>query len=246
LIRVISKEVPTAYKDKLNLYFIFLLSSTWFYVCAVNGIRQGLSLPLIYLSLVFLHNNRLFMSSMLLLISAGFHYSAFLYLPFFLIIKFNFKFCISLYFIFLIGYYLEINEAFIKYTSSLLNLPLYGLIKEFAHGTTEYWYGFQAKFVFYTTFFLLFFIALINYIHEDFRRLYVCFLKIFIALSCCYFFYGFGAFSNRYAFGVWNFIPLMLTLSFISVSISAKDKMIILVIFIPVSVLIFISRFYWF
>lgn len=65
------------------LFFSFLILSGWYVASVSNGIRQGLSLPFLYLSFCyFLFNRSVFKSVVFYAISISFHYSSLLVLPF--------------------------------------------------------------------------------------------------------------------------------------------------------------------
>lgn len=200
------------------IIFSLLFVSSWYLAFTTNGIRQGIALPLLYTSIYYLlfENNKTkfvyyFITSVL------FHLSGLFTLPFLFLIKLKKSFLWLVWLVLLLGYFFGINELIVEYISDNTGLPLYRLIKYYAverggEPGSGLYYGFDWRFVLYTMFWPLIGEAVI-FINKKFKSLDSSLLgrviNIYLCLNMAYFFFGFGAYSNRYAAMSWFFIPLL-------------------------------------
>jgi hypothetical protein len=231
------------------VFFVFLYSSDWFLTATINGLRQGMALALIYFGVSFLktNNNKFFIC--LFILSTLFHKSSLLLLPFLIPIFFNsisLKNYTFIFIFFSIGYIFSINELFVKYFSIFSGSSLYLDIYNYAlddWGDAP-WIGFNLKFFMYTVFWYFLTIFMIN------RKLFkvntvenvVFVAKVYCMLCVYYFLFGYGAFSNRWAFASWFFLPLLQSTVIVSLSFSSKIKLIFgFFVFLPY--LYFLSNF---
>lgn len=192
------------------VYFITLsLISSWYITALTNGLRQGLALCLLYLAIFYLlFQKRKKVFIVLYLLSCLFHYSNFIYLPLFILFLFKRKWEIFFLLIALM-YPLGINEKIVYFFSNVSGLDVYSSIKNYiSDEESKMWVGFQTDFYIYSMFW-----AIIPYI---FNKLILgknpsleIIIKIYCMLLTIYFFYGFGAFSNRFAFVAWLFLPFL-------------------------------------
>ena len=202
-----------------SIFFTCLLFSNWYLTLTTNGIRQGVSIVLLYLALyylVFVKKKRVFLT--LFLISISFHYSSLIVLPFLFLLRLNLKSIFLLWLLFGGFYIFDINEQLIFMLSDLLNLPLYEFIKLYSlekgqpPGSALY-EGFNSLFFVYTIFWpILLFIIIklfpfkfLNHHSEMVLKVISCYL----ILCLPYFIFGFGPFANRYAFFAWFLVPLV-------------------------------------
>jgi hypothetical protein len=203
------------YKEQSKIIFftcIFLLFSSWFFVALVNGIRQGLSLPILYFSIILMLDKKHIYSVLMFGISVSFHYSSILFLPFFVLIFFGFRFVLLVFSLLGFLYFLGVNEVLVRISSQALSLPVYDLVKGYADGAQR-WNGFAWEFFVYTVFWpiLFLFIYFFGYLKPYSYRFVFDSLKIYLILCLPYFVFGFGSFSNRYGFIAWFFIPFLLS-----------------------------------
>ncbi|MFH4515961.1 EpsG family protein [Vibrio alginolyticus] len=196
--------------DLSTIYFsagIFLFSS-WYMVATVNGIRNGLALPFLYLSIFLLVEKRWFLFLAFFIISTQFHYSTVLYLPFLALIFTKDK---ALMFFFLtsaIFYPLGFNEKIVKVMSDLSGLGLYESIKYYGLDVVSY-YGFNSiQYIYSFGLGVIFYLSSFFVVKER-KDKYFKLVKIYILLISPYFFFGFGGFSNRFAFGAWLYAPVL-------------------------------------
>ena len=228
-----------------NVLLFFLITSSWFVVSTTNGIRQGLAMPFLYISLFFLlkkisyKNFSLFF--LFFTISLLFHYSVVLFLPFIFFIFLKFYFILLITSIFCIFYIFNINEYIIFYLSIFFDLPLYSLLKNYSSGS-ERFVGFVTNQFIYTIFFLFAFVSMLKIIPDKFKFNYMILLKIFCLMVIYYVFYGFGPFSNRYALYAWMLIPFILTYIVSFVKLEGKFKLIIILLLYPFAIIVFLDK----
>ncbi|MEK5757562.1 EpsG family protein [Acinetobacter variabilis] len=204
------------------LFFSFLCMSSWYQVAAANGLRQGLSLALLYLFFVYLvFNINKFYSFLFLLGSILFHYSSILIIPFIFLIKLNLNKLFFLLNILGIFYILGVNEKIVYIISSVLGISLYDSIKNYVEDTNSYRYGFQWDLFLYS--------LALAYIYFFFSKYFIKseglygLVKIYFLLLMPYFIFGFAGFSNRYGLFAWFFSILLNTLIFYYIFSKSKS-----------------------
>lgn len=234
------------YKDNYRLlyYFVVCLSSTWFYVSVVDGIRQGISLPYLYLAYLSFSKKSYLYFILYFVISVLFHSSSLLLLPFLVLTKLKERSLLFLVFIFSLGYLLDLNEELVRVFSEVTSIPIYNLIKNYSDGTMLF-YGFDIRFFIYTLFFTIFFSLSSNYVDSRYRESFKKLTKFYNIFVIYYFICGFAAFSNRYAFVAWNFIPLLQTYLLVHTNVINKSRYSIFIYFLitALSLAIFLSNF---
>lgn len=197
------------------LFFSFLILSSWYVASVSNGLRQGLSLPFLYLSFCyFLFNRSVFKSVVLYAISISFHYSSLLVLPFFILLLFELKTLSLAWIMMALGYVVGLNEMLVMHMSSITGINIYDKIKYYSidEGDIGRYHGLVFSFLIYTVFWPLAFL-IIHYVrfgnYDENCHEVLKLVKIYMVLSMPYFVFGFGPFSNRYSYIAWFFIPLL-------------------------------------
>jgi len=214
------KKYTSIVSDKILLsdiliFFSLLFLSSWYFTSVANGLRQGLSLPFLYLSMFFLVFERNAIKSLIcFLIATSFHYSTLLLLPFLPLLYFGFNCVFVVWLGLALGYGLGVNEAFVKYLSDLSGVGIYERVRLYSvqEGEVGQYHGFIWGFFIYTVFWPLFFLFF-HYCffggrgerHVGFFRI----VKIYMILTLPYFVFGFGPFSNRYSYIAWFYIPIL-------------------------------------
>jgi len=203
---LIYKEIKPI-RGQFIILLAFMMSSTWILTISTNAIRQGIALSFLYIFLWLFVRKKYFLSIIFLILSIFSHnsiYLIFLTLILLLIKKENVFFSIVL--ILSIFYPLGINELLILSFSEITGLDIYNQVKNYELDA-EAWVGFQPFFYIYTLFwfFLFLFFYKIYFNNTNYFNL----LKIFSILMLVYFIFGFGGYSNRYAFFVWAFLPII-------------------------------------
>ena len=193
--------------------FIFL--SDWFFVAVANSLRQGVALALLYVSFVFYLKDKKIFFLVFLIFSCAFHNSVFIFIPF-LFLFFFFEWArVGLTFLVVASisfgcfFYYGLLEYLVFSASNFMNLPLYQSISEYAQHDPK-WVGFDFYFYIYIVSFIVlpWVLSKLDLLFVD--DILLSLLRYYTALSFVYYFYGFAAYSNRYAFFSWLFVPIVL------------------------------------
>lgn len=198
-------------------HIVFLglaLNSSWYISATVNGLRQGFSLGLLYLALSYRPFNdrkQKIKFLIVLMVSLSFHDSTILVIPFLLMSFLSLNTVIFLFFLFAVLYPFGGNEAIVLQFSNITGIPLHFEISSYAEsGNLSNWSGFQIDFFIYSVFWVFSFMLIhFKYFRKNIKSDYV--IKILLILTSCYFFYGFGSYSNRFGFIAWLFLPIIQT-----------------------------------
>lgn len=197
------------------LSLCLLVYSSWYIVSVSNGLRQGMSLPFLYLALFnFTYNRRIIRGILYLAISISLHYSTVLVVPFLFLLVIPLKMLLVAWILLALGYIFSINEILVFHLSNAAGITLYLQVLEYATegGEEGRFHGFVLSFFVYTIFWPLALLAM-HYIrfrkYEEHSHRVFGILRIYLVLSIPYFVFGFGAFSNRYALIAWFFLPIL-------------------------------------
>jgi hypothetical protein len=209
----------------------FTLSSDWYNNFSYNGLRQGLSAPFLYISILYIFKKKYFKSILFLFLALSFHKSVLFVIIFFPILFFNNKYTILIYLLMGLIYFLDLSKFLVFYISQFLNLPLYALVSEYG-GDDALYKGFSFKFFFYSFFLVLFFLA-INFTFRKYfsfsNILNMNFLfKMYSVLIGPFFLLGYSGYSNRYAIFGWFFIPIIYSVNFENLKIKKNEKVILI------------------
>lgn len=205
------------YTDIAMICFLMFISS-WYFAFTTNGLRQGIALPILYLSLYyFVFEKKKIKSIVYFSLSLIFHVSGLLFTPFILLLNKKRLYIWFLWLLLLIGYFLGTNEVLVKMISDYMGLPLYKVIKYYAvvrgeNPESSLYHGFDLRFVLYTAFWpiigeLSIILRKKNMVDDLFVLKNI--IKIYITMNLPYFLFGFGGFSNRYAAMSWFLVPIL-------------------------------------
>lgn len=227
--------------------FGILIFSSWYYVAATNGLRQGLALVFVYYSFfIYLAYKKKLKSILLFGVSCFFHYSNFLIIPFLFLYKLNFNKLFILLNITGLFYVFGFNELIIKLVSESLSLPIYTSIKYYTQdGAESYRYGLQWDLFLYTLVFVYSYWWVCKYFLKE--NLYLINLvKFFYILVFVYFVFGFAGFSNRYAVISWFFSVFINCIILYSFLLKSKKNYFefFFIAIIALSCIFFIYRFF--
>ncbi|MDA7088505.1 EpsG family protein [Pseudomonas sp. SA3-5] len=207
-----------------------MLSSSWYVVATTNGLRQGLSLPILYLSILFFYKRRFIPSALFFLVSLGFHKAVILALPFFCLVFLRPLFVFLAFIVSAVLYFFGVTEVLVRVVSGLLSISLYDDIANYSSGSNN-WVGFQAAFFLYTIFWACLFYFSRCHVKDLYLEGYIALWKFYCVLMMPYFFFGFGAYSNRYAFIGWLLLPVIQSFFIVSSRLDRKVKFLLGVIF---------------
>ncbi len=227
------------------VFFVFLFSSDWFFVATANGLRQGIALAILYYAISFLIDKNFKRFFLFYFFSGLFHKSVYLTFPFLIPIFFHqvkIKYYSLAIVFFGVGYFFSINEVVVKYFSILAGINLYLDIKYYADDGwgNATWFGFDSAFFIYTCFwyFLVLFMVNLNLFYESKKSNIIFVLKVYCVLSIYYFVFGYGGFSNRWAFAAWLFLPILQSTVLVGLKVSIKLKLLF-------GVFLFLPYFYY-
>jgi len=247
---VIRKIIDVIDVDTLDykLFYVFstlsfLLSSSWFFSSMTNGIRQGISINFLILALVYFCESKFRKFLLFSIVSICFHYSSVLFIlttPALLFLSFHQFFIILL--ISTVLYYVGAYEYVIFILSDFTNVPLYSSINSFDEGYAL-WSGFQIKFVLYNTFFAIAFYSISRYLSKGCSKTELL-VKIYFFLTCNYFLFGFGGYSNRFAFPSWLYIQFILPYLFLKLFPRGNLKLIFSLILFPIGIGLYTYRLF--
>lgn len=224
----------------LFISFTFILSSNFFLTAGINGIRQGLSAPLIFLGAIQIFHKKYLLGLILLAGAVSFHLSSILYiacLPL-LYLRPIINFYIGIIFSFL--YATGATEIIVSFGSSSLGINLYSAVKTYSDsGLYE---GFNSFFLLYSL--SPFFHVLLNRIlFKDFLFPRYIF-SLYVALILPFLLLGFAGFANRYAFTAWLFLPLYFGVVLFGVSKKSNIVLVVSGIFFVIFFYIFVNKLF--
>ncbi|MCW7553163.1 EpsG family protein [Endozoicomonas gorgoniicola] len=222
--------------------FACLFLSSFYLVASVNGIRQGLAAPFLFISAVSILERRYYNFIIMAILSFSFHYSSLFYLLSLSLLLLRLRSCLIAFLLIAIAYPFGLSEKFVSLVSSLLGLNLYSDIIHYGEHAQSL-YGFQLDFYLYSCLTVLFAITYISYFcNSSIKEKMLNIVKIYISLLTPYFILGFGGFSNRFAYTAWIFFPILLGVFLINSRIEFFQHKTIAVIFFILSSIFFINR----
>jgi len=188
--------------------FGFTLLSSWYLLYSLNGLRQGLATPIVYLSFLFFIERRYLYSSILIFIATSIHSTSILLFPFFFFFRFNFKLIIYLFYTLAFLYFTYFNKFLILLFCKFTGLsPLYNFIIDYG-GPDAPDRGPVLRFLIYTLglpSILIFISNKLLIIKEQNNLKFV--LKFYFILCFPYFMLSYGGYSGRLALYAWFLIP---------------------------------------
>lgn len=226
----------------------FVLLSDWFFVATTNSLRQGVALAFLYVFFVCVIYGKKLSSLFFLVASCSFHFSIIMFIPFLFLyfvfdwrqVGIDFLFVLNIFLGFL--FYLGFLEWLVFSISDWLGVPFYAMIKLYSANDPR-WVGFNILFYLYVLFFvgLPWLLYKIKLMSVDDTLLSV--LRFYTALALVYYFFGFAAYSNRYAFFAWLFSPVVSYAIYCRVNINSSIRQVFSVFLFFFSCVYFFSYF---
>lgn len=228
-------------------FFSFLLVSSWFLNAITNGLRQSVMLLFSYAAMPSLLRRDFVTSFGLLSIGALFHSTGLFAILAALLLLTPARFLAYFWAVSAI-FYLVSPGALAQWAEQYFGLPVYTAVAEYGVSEEMRYVGFNGLFFTYTIIWPILFTAVqwlkpalvLPHMRSNLRA---CSL-IFCAFCMPYFWLGFGAWSNRWAYMAWLFLPIYQGVFFAAISIK-KDQFLFYVscfIFSSASI-IFMLRF---
>lgn len=140
--------------------------------------------------------------------SASFHQSIFLFIIFIPIFIFSTRTSVVVFSVAAAGYPLGLWEKVVYLASKISPIDLYSKIEDFSE-TGDLWVGFQLDFFMYTVAWPIIYFATSLLMVPTSKRRLVTIIRIYMILCMPYFVFGFSAFSNRFAFFAWLYLPIL-------------------------------------
>jgi hypothetical protein len=191
-------------KTKIVLFsFSLVIISPFFLGVQINAIRQGFSFLWLLLAFSYYLNRKKTESLFLFMLAISFHYSAVMYITFFLINKFSIVKNYSLMILLSVLYFLGLTKGFVEFISHILNLPIYDYVSTY-DSFASYRSGIRVDFLIFSLlpYFLYPFVIDKDKYSVDFLNIYLCLIIPFLL-------FGWANYSNRYAMNAWLFMPLI-------------------------------------
>lgn len=203
---------------------IFFLCSSWFVVAVANGVRQGMSLPFVYLSLEAFARRRWGVGAAYFLVSVSFHTASLLLAPFLLLVLVAWKRLVAITTVVALAYPTGVNEALVRFVSRLLGLDVYNSIRSYGLDSGA-WVGFQADLYLYSLFWLYLLAGSQRFLKSGYWAAHELCVKLYAVLLLPYLIFGFGGYSNRYAVIAWFALPGIWTLLLQGARFSVRTKL---------------------
>lgn len=225
----------------LILLLISLLFSSWFKASSTNGLRQGISIVFLYISLIRLINGQRLSFLVFFVFSVSFHSSALLVIPFIVFLKLFERVKWFGFFVLSLLYPLGVYESLVQIFSSVTGIPLYSTIKQYGALIADYRNGFQLDLYIYTIGYFSIFIFVRKYMKKCSLANFDVLMKVYAALSLLYFVFGYANYSNRYGYMAWALIPVLQAYALNGLKLREEYKYILVVFLFPFSILYFIN-----
>lgn len=193
--------------ESLLVFFAALLFSRWFENAAINGLRQGIAAPFVFFAILYLGRAQYTRAAAMGALAVLFHSSAALALLVSPLVLVSARMQAWIFFASCIGYISGLTATLVRAVPTIAGINIYNKIVEYA-SDNPLWLGLDIRFVAYTVFFMCIFLIAVYL--ADMSSVFREYVRIYSALSCVYFMFGFAAYSNRYALYAWLFasVPL--------------------------------------
>lgn len=229
------------------IFVALLLLSRWYITEMTNGIRQGISLAILYWGIMaYLKESKYIKFLIIYCVALSFHLAVIFILPFVLLVKTGIKKLSMIWLVILLLYILGQNERIVEYAASLLSLDIYEQILYYSVSDrtllqSAKWVGLQWDQLFYTVFFAILGLSVVHIkdLGQTDKESLIFVLKTYMVLSLPYFTFGFGPYSNRYAVMAWFFTPVLVS----AIIHTAKLNRRVIVKYTPI---LFLASLYYF
>lgn len=247
-----SKDIALSVTESVVVFCLltsFTVFSSWYFTAATNALRHGLSLAFLYVGLLAIYRRSYMFFVVFYIISIGFHYSAIMLLPFLITMGFllhrSVKQFASVFLAVAILYPIGVNELIVRLISDISGFGVYEKISDFV-GDDARWVGFQWEFFGYSLFWLFMLFLIRPFIKCEHLEAYDFLAKLYMFLLMPYMVFGFGGFSNRYAFIGWLFIPILQSFSVVMLKVGLPYKLLFAALLLMIALVFQVFRFgYW-
>nr|WP_320166829.1 EpsG family protein [uncultured Methylophaga sp.] len=223
----------------LLIFFIFLLSP--FFVSAhINAIRQGIASFVVYLSLFFFITKNWKLFLLTALIASSFHHTALMYLAFSPLLLLTLNRLILIVVLLTISYLSGLSEFLLHHLSDMTGLGIYEKVVNYQL-KVSYQRGVRWDFTLFSIFLALIPYFICRYLVIDkFKDGMITALKVYLVLLIPFFLFGYAAFSNRFLYTAWLYLPFLAAGTLISARYFNNWKNWALYILMPLSPAVFV------
>lgn len=221
------------------IFFIFLLSP--FFVSAhINAIRQGIASFVVYLSLFFFITKNWKLFLLTALIASSIHHTALMYLAFSPLLLLTLNRLILIVVLLTISYLSGLSEFLLHHLSDMTGLGIYEKVVNYQL-KVSYQRGVRWDFTLFSIFLALIPYFICRYLVIDkFKDGMITALKVYLVLLIPFFLFGYAAFSNRFLYTAWLYLPFLAAATLISARYFNNWKNWALYILMPLSPAVFV------
>lgn len=232
-------------RHKLFLPVLFaglLLASSWFNVATLNGLRQGMSLSVLYYAVHLICRDKKALGGIFILLALSFHDSTIFAVGSLALLTLSARWVFAIFYVSASLYAAGIYERLVSIFSRLTGVGLYDAIETYAKGV-NLWRGFQMDLFAYTIFWPTLYILASFAIRQDYRPYVYRSISIYCALCMPYFILGFGSFSNRFALMAWLYLPVLHVVFLLSARLTAPAVAFISSVFFAIGLVRYFGLF---
>lgn len=220
-----ANEIPDRHKIFLPVLCTgLLMTSSWFNVATLNGLRQGISLSILLFAIHIIYDGRRFLGGGLIVLALSFHYSTLFAVASLVILLLSTRLVFALFYVSAVLYASGVYERLVSIFSALTGVGLYDAVKNYANGV-DLWRGFQLDLFVYTIFWPTLYLAVSFLVRADYRKYVIRSISVYCALCLPYFILGYGSFSNRFGLMAWIYLPVLHAVFLVSARLTASTAM---------------------
>ena len=198
---------------KFSLILIsFFIISPFFLSAQINAIRQGIgAILLIYAAVTYLQKEY-FSFIVWVLLALSFHFSSAIYALLIPLLSLGKKNILLITLLFFVLYVTGLSELIVKAFSNVTGLPVHAYIVEYKalHG---YRSGVRLDFALFSIILPISAYAFVNlFLRRELKKITSA-ISIYLIFLIPFWIFGWGDYSNRYAFNAWLFIPFFISIA---------------------------------
>lgn len=192
-------------------YLAGLLVSPFFFAIQTNILRQGCAALIVALAFTFAARGKWRAAVLWFVVACLLHYSSLLYLPFIWLFKARLRTIALSWLGLCIAYVLGVTRWFVSILPGVAGFRLYDAVSFYGENAA-YNSGIRLDFMAVTIAPVVFFV-IVNWLAPSVvsRERAKLLLPIYAALTFPFLFFGWAAFSDRYAYAAWVFMPALLS-----------------------------------
>ena len=210
-----------------NLTFLILaalLVSPFFVSSHINAIRQGIASFFVFYAFLNFQNKEWGKCFLISIVAISIHYTSLMYIVLLGLLLLPVAFLLIIVSLLSILYASGLSELLIARLSELANIGLYDTIKNYQQHF-DYRDGVRLDFLFFSLFWAILTLFFNHFwVKEQYQKVVVLCLKIYVILLIPFLLFGFANFSNRYVYPAWLFAAIMIATSVYFSTLWSKVK----------------------